>query len=688
MMRIGVDIGGTFTDFVFHEAESGRVKMWKTPTTSPDPSTGVIQGFLAALGDSPNVLQQVSQIIHGTTIGANTILERKGAVTLLITTRGFRDVLEIQRQRRPNLYDMMQDKPRSLVPRNNVKEATERISSNGEILIPISEDEILQLSALIKEQGFESVAISFLHAYANPIHEQSVRRLLSEQLEGLPISLSSEISPKYREYERTNTTVANAYILPRVQRYLRSLRADLESRGYGAALFVMQSNGGTTTAAVAEDAPVRIIESGPAAGVIAAAHMAGAAGLGDVISFDMGGTTAKVSLIERGIPASTDEFEIDRRDLVPESGLPLSIPATDLIEIGAGGGSIARVSLGTIIVGPESTGADPGPVCYGRQAQFGTVTDADLVLGYLNPDYFLGGEMGLDAEGARTVLAEKVGQPLGLTVEQAAWGVHEVVDANMALAMREATIRRGHDPRDLTIVAFGGAGPIHACHLAKELGVPRVLIPLNAGVNSALGLLIAGARFDLVQTFVTVLDELSPEQLNRIYGEMTCTAGDLLEESHGGTPTFERSADMRYSGQGYEVTVPLPDGAADETTVKEMRTNFEAVYKERYGFQNAEAPIEVVNWRLLALGETPQIRLERQVAEREGTALARTGSRPAYFPEQGGYVDCPIYDWYRLGEGNQIDGPAIVEARETSALVLPGDRAVVDTFGNLLVHLR
>jgi N-methylhydantoinase A len=368
-IRIGVDIGGTFTDFVFHDVATGEVTIWKTPTTSPDPSEGVIGGVKAVLGDAPDVLQSARQIVHGTTIGANTIIERKGGKTLLVTTRGFRDVLEIQRQRRPNLYDMFQDKPLPLVPRHHVKEARERLAYDGQALLPLDEDEVAELAVLARQEGFEAVAVSFLHSYANPEHEQAVRRIMSEHLNGTPISLSSEISPKYREYERTNTTVANAYIAPRVQRYLRRLRGELESLGYDAPLFVMQSNGGITTSAVAEEVPVRVIESGPAAGVIAAAHMGGTAGVGDVISFDMGGTTAKISLIEDGVPASTDEFEIDRHNLVPESGLPLSIPAIDLIEMGAGGGSIAQAKLGTIVVGPESTGADPGPACYGRQAE-------------------------------------------------------------------------------------------------------------------------------------------------------------------------------------------------------------------------------------------------------------------------------------------------------------------------------
>jgi N-methylhydantoinase A len=685
--RIGVDIGGTFTDFVFHDVESGTVTVWKIPTTSPDPSDGVIQGVKAVLGDVPDVLRSVRQIVHGTTIGANTIIERTGGKTLLVTTRGFRDVLEVQRQRRPNLYDMFQDKPPPLVPRHHVKEAAERLAYDGQTMVPLDEEEIAALATLAREQGFEAVAVSFLHSYANPAHEQTVRRIMSEHLNGTPISLSSEISPKYREYERTNTTVANAYIAPRVQQYLRRLRGELESLGYDAPLFVMQSNGGITTSVVAEEVPVRVIESGPAAGVIAAAHMGGAAGLGDLISFDMGGTTAKFSLIEDGVPTSTDEFEIDRHNLVPESGLPLSIPAIDLIEMGAGGGSIAQAKLGTIVVGPESTGADPGPVCYGRQTDVPSVTDADLVLGYLNADYFLGGEMRLDADGARRVLAA-LGQQLGLTAAETAWGVHEVVNTNMALAMREATIRRGYDPRDSTMVAFGGAGPMHACRLAKAVGIPRALIPINAGVNSALGLLIAGARFDLVQTFVSLIDELTEDKVDEIYSHMTGVAEELLAASHSAAPTFARSADMRYSGQGYEVTVPLPEDDAGGSIVNQMRANFERTYRERYGFLNTGAPIEVVNWRLLALGEAPEISLERRRTGAGGAAAARRDDRRAYFPERDGWIDCPIYDWYELGDGDEIEGPAIVEARETSALVLPGDSATVDGFGNLLLHLR
>lgn len=689
-MRIGVDIGGTFTDFVFLDQETGEIRIWKTITTYPDPSEGVIRGLSSVLGDSSQALAPVQQLVHGTTLGANTIIERKGAKTALLTTRGFRDVLEIQRQRRPNLYDMFQDKPVPLIPRHNVAEVTERMAYDGTVRRSLAEDEVIGLADQIAEAGFQAVAISFLHAYANATHERRTREILQDRLDGLPIAISSEVAPKYREYERTNTTVANAYLLPIMRTYLQRLGNELRAGGYESTLFIMQSNGGITTAEVASEYPVRVVESGPAAGAIAAAYLAEHADLADVIAFDMGGTTAKVSLIEGGVLNTTDEFEIDRRNLVPESGLPLSIPAIELIEIGAGGGSIASLTMGTITVGPESTGADPGPICYGKQVEYPTVTDADLVLGYLDPDYFLGGEIALDEASAHTGLKRAIADPLNLSVEQAAWGIHEVVNTNMALAMREATIRQGYDPRDSAIVAFGGAGPVHACRLARDLGVPRVFVPSNAGVNSALGLLVAGSRFDQVRTFVTGLDDVAPAQVCEIYDELADRAAELLRASRVETaPTLVRSADMRYVGQGYEVTVPVPDSAISATTLDRIRDAFEEVYEKRYGFRNSNAPVEVVNWRLMATAEQTGLSLARSTAHAVSTLEeACKGYRRAYFPEMGGYTSCGVYDWYRLPTNHRIEGPAVVEARETSAIILPHDTATIDSYGNLLINIH
>ena len=689
-MHLGIDVGGTFTDFVLLDESTHELMVWKTLTSSPDPSTGVAEGLAQITQTDDTLLKQVSYIVHGTTLGANTVIERTGAKTALITTQGFRDILEMQRQRRPKLYDLFQDKPEPIIPRHHVFEVTERVRYDGEVISHLSKDDVVGVCQLLREQNFESVAVSFLHSYVNNEHELQTRQLLTEILRSIPVSLSVEIAPRWREYERTNTTVVNAYILPKIQQYLRSFIARLREVGYRQPFFLMQSNGGITTVSLAADYPVRVIESGPAAGVLAAAHIGRDMGLENVISFDMGGTTAKISLIEDGRPAIADEFSIDRRDLLPETGLPVSIPSIQLIEIGAGGGSVASVAMGTIRVGPQSTGAFPGPACYGRQDSEATVTDANLILGYLDRHNFLGGQLQLDYDAACRSMSKTVGESLGLSLEEAAWGVYEVVNTNMSLAMREATIQRGVDPRNCTVVAFGGAGPIHACRLAKELGIPRVVIPIQAGVFSALGLLVAGIRYDLVKTSVIKLDELTSGKAIEIYSDLERELQSILQASET-EDAFEivRAADMRYVGQGYELTVPVSDYQIGEDVSLQLATEFEHTYKERYGFLNESSIVEVVNWRLSAVGERPRLKIGGSPGlKRNLNARAKANRyRSVYFHESEGFVECPVFDWYSLRAGETVAGPAIVEARETSAVVLPGTNAVMDSQGNIAISL-
>src|SRR5262249_15925453 len=475
--RIGFDVGGTFTDFVL-QSPTGELTTAKRLTTYPDPSGACLGGLdelTAGLG-----WDEIAQVVHGTTLGSNIVIERKARGVGLLTTRGFRDVLIIGREKRYQVYDLQIEKPAPLIPRRLIGEVTERVLADGSVRTPLDEDDARRAVRELAARGVTTLAVCFLHSYRNPVHEKRVAELVAEEAPGLTVTLSHEVSPTFREYERTSTTVVNAYVMSIVREYLHGLATAMEQRGYRGRLFVMQSSGGIATTEAMQRYPVRMIESGPAAGALMAAAYGELAGHDDVVGFEMGGTTAKVGLIEKGRPATTTAFELHRVNNVPGSGLPMNIQAIDLVEIGAGGGSIARAKLGVIAVGPESASSTPGPVCYGRGGSEPTVTDANLVLGYLNPDYFAGGAMKLDGARAARAMEGRVGRPLGLSVEEAAWGIHQIVTTNMELATRIVSIERGRDPRALTLIAFGGSGPVHGCRLAQALGIPRVILPAAA----------------------------------------------------------------------------------------------------------------------------------------------------------------------------------------------------------------
>jgi N-methylhydantoinase A len=470
-----------------------------------------------------------------------------------------------------------------------------------------------------------------------------------------------------------------------VREYLRGLGAALAGRGYRGRLFVMQSSGGVATADAMERYPVRMIESGPAAGALMAATYGELTGHRDLIAFDMGGTTAKLALVENGRPDTTTAFELHRVNGAAGSGLPMNIQAIDLVEIGAGGGSIARANLGVIAVGPESASSAPGPVCYGLGGTAPTVTDANLVLGYLNPDYFAGGSLRLDVDGARRAIAARVAQPLGLSVEDAAWGIHAIVNTNMELATRVVSIERGRDPRDLTFVAFGGSGPVHGCRLAQALGIPRVILPAAAGVTAAIGLLAAEVKFDVARTWVRRLDALDPAALTTMYDDMAAQAASIVRGAAvAGTVTLARSVDARYVGQGYELTVPVPSGALDAAALVRIRAAFDEVYAARYGYANPTEPVETVTWKLAAVGGAPRVALAKAAGDGRDGGLK--GARRAWFPETRGWTDCPVYDRYALAPGARVDGPAIVEERESTSVLPPGTSASVDEYANLIVE--
>jgi N-methylhydantoinase A len=684
--RVGFDVGGTFTDFVLQDPD-GRLHTAKRLTTYPDPADACLAGLDGLMAGAAAPWAALAEAVHGTTLGSNLVIERKGRDVALITTEGFRDVLLIGREKRYQVYDLQIDKPAPLIPRRMIAEVPERMRADGSVLRPLDEGAARRVARDLRARGVASVAVCLLHAYANPAHERRLGAILSEEAPEMAISLSHEISPTFREYERTSTAVVNAYVMTAVRDYLRHIRSAMARRGYRGRLFVMQSSGGIAGAEAMERYPVRMIESGPAAGTLMAARYGELCGHPNLIAFDMGGTTAKLALVEEGAPLISSLFELHRVRLAPGSGIPMNIQAIDLVEIGAGGGSIASARPGMIAVGPESASSMPGPVCYGRGGVTPTVTDANLVLGYLNPEDFAGGTMRLDTAAAARAIASHVAAPLGLPVAEAAWSIHAVVNSNMELATRVVSIERGRDPRDLALVAFGGSGPVHGCRLAQALRVPRVILPAAAGVTAALGLLAAEVKFDLARTAMGTIDELRLERVDALYAELEAQAVQVVRESAAaGRISLLRSADLRYVGQGYELNVPLAPGPVTRTTLADLRRAFDDVYAARYGYAARGEPVEVVTWKLTALGSGPSLELPRQ---RESGSLddALKGRRSAYFPEKGDYVEIPIYDRYRLPAGAWLAGPAIVEESESTTVLPPGCGARVDPYGTLLVDV-
>jgi N-methylhydantoinase A len=682
MARVGVDIGGTFTDLVWVDEATGVVRVGKLLTTPKEPAQAVEQGVVTLLHEAGAAPSAVRSLIHGTTLATNALIERKGARTGLLTTAGFRDTLEIGREGRYDMYDLFIDPPTPLVPRRWRREVTERILADGSVLTPLDQPGAVAAVEALLAQGVEAIAICLLHAYRNPAHERALADLVRRMAPGLPVSCSSEVVPEIREYERTSTTVANVYVMPLMAHYLDDLERKLQEQGVRGNFYIMLSSGGIATPETAKRVPVRLVESGPAAGALAAAHMARQAGEGRMLSFDMGGTTAKACVIDGGEPLVARQFEVARADRFKKgSGLPIRVPVIELIEIGAGGGSIARIdSLGLLKVGPESAGADPGPACYALGGREATVTDADLVLGYLDPAFFLGGRMRLDVEAARRAIEERVASALGLSLTEAAWGIHRVVNENMAAAARIHGIERGKDLRAYPLFAFGGAGPVHAWHVGRILRVPRVIVPFAAGAISAWGLLVAPLAFDFVRTAPQRLDGADWSRINALFVEMEEAGRDVLRAAGVAEPevTVRRSAEMRYVGQGHEVEVRVPHGILGPSSVAEITDGFEAAYRALYSRTPMGVPIEALNWRLVVSGPAPRVSMSGPDAGRaSGTRPIKT-TRPAYFPEAGGYVETPVYDRYGLPPGMRFDGPAIIEERESTTVVGPGARISVD----------
>jgi N-methylhydantoinase A len=689
--RFGVDIGGTFTDLLLLDEHTGEMIIGKILTTPGDPSVAVIQGLQALLAERHLDPAAISTTIHGTTLITNAIIERKGAKTGLVTTQGFRDALEIGREKRYDIYDIFLENPEPLVPRALRREVAERLDETGRVLVPLNRMQVLDVVQDLRRRGVEALAVVLLHSFRNPAHERIIREVVESEFPSLTLSLSSDVMPEIREFERTSTTVANVYVKPIARRYLNKLRAEVQQLGFRGDLYIMLSNGGITTCETASEYPIRLIESGPAAGALAASFYSQLKGLDHVISFDMGGTTAKICVVDQGQPMVTTEFEVARVYRFKKgSGLPVKVPVIEMIEIGAGGGSIARIDeLGLLKVGPESAGADPGPACYGLGGGEPTVTDADLILGYLDPHYFLGGKMTLDRARAEEAIRKHVAEPLGVDLTRAAWGIHHVVNENMANAARIHLVERGRDQRRYSLIAFGGAGPVHAYQVAEKLKLRQIVCPPAAGVTSAFGFLVAPMAFDFVQTYLTTLRGIDFAHLNVIFEEMETRGRDLLRQA--GVPeaamTVARSADMRYLHQGFEINVPVAGGQLCPADIPRLQADFDQAYERMYKRLNPDVDVEALNWRVIVAGPRPTIRVLHADQQPTPAATTRKGERPAYFPEASGYLDCPVYDRYQLAPGAVLSGPAIVEERESTVVVGPGARMEVDTYQNAVIWL-
>jgi N-methylhydantoinase A len=690
--RLSIDVGGTFTDVVLLDEVSGEIRFAKVSSTPSDPSEGSLNAAETILLAHGAAAESVSDLIHATTVATNAVLEADGACTGLITTRGFRDTLEMRREGRYDIYDLNIQAPPPLVPRERRMEIDERITFDGEVLTPLNDDQIIAvITDLVDTHKIDALAICLLHGYAHPGHEMRVADIAARHFPDLTVSVSHDVAGEIREFERVSTTVVDAYVKPLAQRYITRLAGGLREMKMPRDPAIMLSHGGVGPAEeVVQRFPVRMIESGPAAGAIAAAYFArNALSQPHAIAFDMGGTTAKMSVIQDGEPTVANEYEVGHAHrFKPGSGYPLQISAIELLEIGAGGGSIAYVNdLGLLKVGPRSAGAVPGPACYGRGGELPTVTDADLVLGYLDAGYFLGGDMNLDVDLARQAIQTHLAEPLNMSVEQAAHGVHEVVNEHMAAATRAHAAEKGIDLRHFAMIAFGGAGPVHADGLVRTLGLSQVLYPFGAGVASAIGCLSAPAAVDLVGPYFSPLGSVNWNTVKDEFARMHANGEGILSSiAAPGTNIMKRSADMRCKGQGYSVTVAIPDDAAlGDSLVGTLRGAFTTAYGAVHGHKPPDVPLEIVALRARIENPRPDNDLLLKNAPTEaGNALK--GKRRMYFNATEGYIDTPVYDRYALTNGAEFNGPAIIEERETSILIGPDMQFWVDEFANVIAE--
>ncbi|MGE0726120.1 MAG: hydantoinase/oxoprolinase family protein [Alphaproteobacteria bacterium] len=685
--RLAVDIGGTFTDVVL---DAGG-KRWtrKVLTTPQAPERGVMDGIAATMADAGLPLSAVTVLMHGTTLATNAIIERKGALTALVATEGFRDTIDIAYESRYDQYDVFIEKPASLVPRWRRFTVPERVDVKGDVRLALDLKAVDVVAGQLGEIGAVSVAIALMHSYANPDHERRVRDALVKRMPKLWVTLSSEVCPEIREYERTSTAIANAYVQPLMAGYLERLETALAGAGYKGAVYLMTSGGGLTTIATARRFPIRLVESGPAGGAILATHIAAAAGEEKVLSYDMGGTTAKICLIEKYKPSMARSFEVDRAArFLKGSGLPLRIPVIEMVEIGAGGGSIARVdALKRITVGPDSAGSEPGPACYGRGGTLPTVTDADVTLGKIDPTRFAGGKIALDVKGSAAALENTVGKPLGLGPEMAALGVAEIVDENMANAARVHAVERGEAVDGHTLVAFGGAAPLHAGRLAEKLGIDRVIVPVNAGVGSAVGFLLAPIAYEVVHSRYMRLDAFDPAAANALLAGMTEEAKGVVAAGAQGRPLTEtRYAFMRYLGQGHEIVVPLPTRPLTAEDAPALQAAYDKEYRTLFARIVPTAAVEVLSWGVVVATESPLPAPQADPSDRKGATAA--GNVRVFDAETGERREIPLYWRADMAIGAALTGPAVIAEDETSTFVPARFDARIAATGSIILERR
>ncbi|WP_148136641.1 hydantoinase/oxoprolinase family protein [Candidatus Formimonas warabiya] len=670
--RVSVDIGGTFTDLVFYNMETGAYKAGKTLTTPKDLSEAVVKGLdseIASYGD-------IDFFVHGTTSGLNAFLERKGVKVALITTKGFGDVYEIGRGNRPEMYDFTYRKPKPLIDRIDSFEVEERILSDGSVRTPLAEERVKAIGEKIREKAYLSVAVCLINAYVNPVHEVAMERILREMLPGVSLSLSHRIAREWREYERTSTTVINAYIAPIVQRYLNFLETRMQHKGFERNVHIMQSGGGVITAEIAKETPIQTLLSGPVGGAVGNKSLAELSGYRNLIGVDMGGTSYDVSLVINGRPDVSTETRLE--------GFPILVPMVNIYTIGAGGGSIAWIEGGGLRVGPVSAGSDPGPACYAGGGTEATITDANVVLGRIDPEGFLGGSMVLDKEAALRVV-KKVADQLNLGIQETAEGICKIADAKMADAIRQLTVRKGIDPREFVLVAFGGAGPMHACLTAEELNIDTILVPEMPGTFSAWGMLQSDIRQDAVRTMKSNADKLSLEKVNEIYQEMMAEVSALLrkQEISSEKSGYLKTADMRYVGQEYTVRVSFAPGLITAESMTGLKASFHELHQQIYGHNNPAGDVEIVNLRLVGIGQLDKKLKQKVLKQVTGAPVPRKTGRAVFY---GREFDTAIYNRQELHPGQEFMGPAIVEELTATTVVPPGYHVTLDEYGHILIQ--
>ena len=678
--RLGIDSGGTFTDVVLFDDKKKALHITKTPSTPANPAIGVINGIKKIVSQVGIESNEIASLVHGTTVATNALLEYKGIRTALVLTEGFKDILSIGRQDRPKLYDYFERRPEPFIPRHLRFEVPERTLYDGEILRPLDEEQVRGIAEKLKGMGIRGVAVCLLHSYANPTHEKRIKEIFKEHYPEAVVSTSHEILPEFREYERMSTTVINTYVMPIIDRYLQDLQRMMREEGLTADLNVMQSNGGVMTSRSAGEKSVHTILSGPAGGVMGSLAIGTQIGMKNLITVDMGGTSFDICLIHGGKIHFTKESEI--------GGHPIKIPMIDIHTIGAGGGSVAWIDPGgSLRVGPQSSGANPGPVCYRLGGKEPTVTDANLVLGRLDPSYYLGGEMSLDVEAAKQAILGKIARPLKLSLEEAAEGIIKVINASMVRGIRKVSVEKGFDAREFSMICFGGGGPLHSLELAEELRIPTVVVPISPGVNSALGLLIADFRYDYSQTFLKKTQDIRLDSFNQGFKDLEAKATQQMMEEK--IPREDRvilrSVEMRYSGQGYELEVPVPNGTLTRKDLKRISDTFHQTHRQLYGYASPQETTEFVYLRIAALGKIPKPKFKKEKEGDHKPARALKGKRKVFV--QGKYVSLPIYERALLRPADKIQGPAIIEQMDSTTFLSYGHRAQVDPYLNLIVTI-